>query len=149
MFEKFHRGDIYSADLSPGIGSEQSGSRPVLILQNNVGNCFSPTIIIAAITSVSKKSRKFPTHYHLNDRCGLVKPSVVMLEQIRTIDKSRLKNYIGHLNKDDMENINKTLLCSLGLHKSAERPVSFSGCASRVIILLGIAEVILNGEYPE
>ena len=106
MFEKFHRGDIYSADLSPGIGSEQSGSRPVLILQNNVGNCFSPTIIIAAITSVSKKSRKFPTHYHLNDRCGLVKPSVVMLEQIRTIDKSRLKNYIGHLNKDDMENIN-------------------------------------------
>ena len=83
MFEKFHRGDIYSADLSPGIGSEQSGSRPVLILQNNVGNCFSPTIIIAAITSVSKKSRKFPTHYHLNDRCGLVKPSVVMLEQIR------------------------------------------------------------------
>jgi mRNA-degrading endonuclease toxin of MazEF toxin-antitoxin module len=74
MFEKFHRGDIYSADLSPGIGSEQSGSRPVLILQNNVGNCFSPTIIIAAITSVSKKSRKFPTHYHLNDRCGLVKP---------------------------------------------------------------------------
>ncbi|MCR0231033.1 type II toxin-antitoxin system PemK/MazF family toxin, partial [[Clostridium] innocuum] len=81
----------------------------------NVGNCFSPTIIIAAITSVSKKSRKFPTHYHLNDRCGLVKPSVVMLEQIRTIDKSRLKNYIGHLNKDDMENINKTLLCSLGI----------------------------------
>lgn len=72
MFEKFHRGDIYSADLSPGIGSEQSGSRPVLILQNNVGNCFSPTIIIAAITSVSKKSRKFPTHYHLNDRCGLM-----------------------------------------------------------------------------
>ena len=69
MFEKFHRGDIYSADLSPGIGSEQSGSRPVLVLQNNVGNCFSPTIIIAAITSVSKKSRKFPTHYHLNDRC--------------------------------------------------------------------------------
>ena len=67
MFEKFHRGDIYSADLSPGIGSEQSGSRPVLILQNNVGNCFSPTIIIAAITSVSKKSRKFPTHYHLNE----------------------------------------------------------------------------------
>ena len=76
---------------------------------------FGFTIIIAAITSVSKKSRKFPTHYHLNDRCGLVKPSVVMLEQIRTIDKSRLKNYIGHLNKDDMENINKTLLCSLGI----------------------------------
>ena len=102
MFEKFHRGDIYSADLSPGIGSEQSGSRPVLILQNNVGNFFCPTLIVAP-------------HYHLNDRCGLVKPSVVMLEQIRTIDKSRLKNYIGHLNKDDMENINKTLLCSLGI----------------------------------
>ena len=94
---------------------EKAVSELPVFLQNNVGNCFSPTIIIAAITSVSKKSRKFPTHYHLNDRCGLVKPSVVMLEQIRTIDKSRLKNYIGHLNKDDMENINKTLLCSLGI----------------------------------
>ena len=116
MFEKFHRGDIYSADLR-NRRWQLSGSvwKPLIILQNNVGNCFSPTIIIAAITSVSKKSRKFPTHYHLNDRCGLVKPSVVMLEQIRTIDKSRLKNYIGHLNKDDMENINKTLLCSLGI----------------------------------
>ena len=89
MFEKFHRGDIYSADLSPGIGSEQSGSRPVLILQNNVGNCFSPTIIIAAITSVSKKSRKFPTHYHLNDRCGLMKPSVVMLDVYKRQVKDR------------------------------------------------------------
>lgn len=114
MFE-LQRGDIYSADLSPSIGSEQSGSRPVLILQNNTGNHFSPTIIIAAITSANKKSGKFPTHYRLNDRCGLVKPSVVMLEQIRTIDKVRLKSYIGHLNKDDMENINRTLLCSLGI----------------------------------
>ena len=89
MFEKFHRGDIYSADLSPGIGSEQSGSRPVLILQNNVGNCFSPTIIIAAITSVSKKSRNLPTNYHFIDICSLVKPSIVILEQNRTSVKSK------------------------------------------------------------
>ncbi|WP_347879765.1 type II toxin-antitoxin system PemK/MazF family toxin [Ruthenibacterium lactatiformans] len=72
-------------------------------------------IQIVFLSGKSGMGAKFPTHYHLNDRCGLVKPSVVMLEQIRTIDKSRLKNYIGHLNKDDMENINKTLLCSLGI----------------------------------
>ena len=115
MFEKFHRGDIYSADLSLVSALNKVALVLYSFFKIIVGNCFSPTIIIAAITSVSKKSRKFPTHYHLNDRCGLVKPSVVMLEQIRTIDKSRLKNYIGHLNKDDMENINKTLLCSLGI----------------------------------
>lgn len=115
MLKNLHRGDIYSADLSPAIGSEQSGSRPVLVLQNNIGNHFSSTIIIAAITSVNKKSKKFPTHYCLNDECGLMKPSVVMLEQIRTIDKARLKNYIGHLNSEDMRKIDKTLLYSLGI----------------------------------
>lgn len=115
MVEKLYRGDIYSADLSNGIGSEQSGSRPVLVLQNNIGNHFSPTVIIAAITSVSKKRNKFPTHYYLNTECGLIKPSVVMLEQVRTIDKRRLKNYIGHLNTEDMNKIDETLMLSLGI----------------------------------
>ena len=98
MFDKLRRGDIYSADLSPSVGSEQSGSRPVLVLQNNIGNCFSPTIIIAAITGVNKKSPKFPTHYHLKKR--------------------RLKKYIGHLNAADMNNIDETLLQSLGISRS-------------------------------
>lgn len=118
MFNNLQRGDIYSADLNPSVGSEQSGSRPVLVLQNNVGNLFSSTVIIAAITGVDKKSRKFPTHYHLENECGLTKPSVVMLEQIRTIDKRRLKKYIGHLNAADMSNIDETLLISLGISRS-------------------------------
>ena len=117
MFDKLRRGDIYSADLSPSVGSEQSGFRPVLVLQNNIGNCFSPTIIIAAITGVNKKSQKFPTHYHLKN--GLTRPSVVMLEQIRTIDKKRLKKYIGHLNAVDMNNIDETLLQSLGISRGS------------------------------
>lgn len=116
MFDKLRRGDIYSADLSPSVGSEQSGFRPVLVLQNNIGNCFSPTIIIAAITGVNKKSQKFPTHYHLKNECGLTRPSVVMLEQIRTI---RLKKYIGHLNAVDMNNIDETLLQSLGISRGS------------------------------
>ena len=119
MFDKLRRGDIYSADLSPSVGSEQSGFRPVLVLQNNIGNCFSPTIILAAITGVNKKSQKFPTHYHLKNECGLTRPSVVMLEQIRTIDKKRLKKYIGHLNAVDMNNIDETLLQSLGISRGS------------------------------
>ena len=85
------------------------------MLQNNIGNHFSPTVIIAAITSVSKKGTKFPTHYYLKKDCGLIKPSVVMLEQVRTIDKKRLKNYIGHLNTEDMDKINEILMISLGI----------------------------------
>lgn len=117
MFENLQRGDIYSANLNPSVGSEQNGFRPVLVLQNNVGNLFSTTVIIAAITGVDKKKRKFPTHYHLDNDCGLTRPSVVMLEQIRTIDKRRLKKYIGHLNADDMSNIDETLLRSLGISR--------------------------------
>ncbi|MHB8170589.1 MAG: type II toxin-antitoxin system PemK/MazF family toxin [Thermincolia bacterium] len=109
------RGDIYFADLSPVIGSEQGGTRPVLVLQNDIGNQYSPTTIVAAITSQISKA-KLPTHVEIKaGKSGLEKNSVVLLEQIRTIDKSRLKEKVTTLNDDQMEKINRAVEVSLGL----------------------------------
>ena len=109
------RGEIYYADLSPVVGSEQGGIRPVLIVQNDVGNRHSPTVIAAAITSQREKA-KLPTHIELNaDKCGLSKDSVVLLEQIRTIDKKRLKERMGELDSGSMQQVNDALQVSLGL----------------------------------
>ena len=111
------RGEIFYVDLEKGIGSEQGGIRPVVIIQNETGNIYSPTVIIAAITSQQHK-KNIPTHVNINsEEYGLNKDSVILLEQIRTIDKSRLKEKIGRLSKKDMEKIDKALLISLGLHK--------------------------------
>lgn len=109
------RGDIYYADLSPVVGSEQGGIRPVLIVQNDVGNKFSPTVIAAAITSQKEKSR-LPTHIDLpSNECGLSRDSIVLLEQIRTIDKRRLKEKMGRLDESAMDEINRALSISFGL----------------------------------
>lgn len=109
------RGDIYYADLSPVIGSEQGGIRPVLIVQNDVGNKFSPTVIAAAITSQRDKTN-LPTHIKVDaDGCGLSKDSIVLLEQIRTIDKQRLKEKMGSLDTISMNAIDKALSVSFGL----------------------------------
>ncbi|MBE6827692.1 MAG: type II toxin-antitoxin system PemK/MazF family toxin [Ruminococcaceae bacterium] len=109
------RGDIYYADLSPVIGSEQGGMRPVLIVQNDVGNRYSPTVIAAAITSQKYKT-KLPTHISVNaDRCGLQKDSVVLLEQVRTLDKQRLRERMGNLPDSEMNKINRALSVSFGL----------------------------------
>lgn len=109
------RGDIYYADLSPVIGSEQGGIRPVLIVQNDVGNKYSPTVIAAAITSKKYKTA-LPTHISVNGGgCGLAKDSIVLLEQVRTIDKTRLKEHMGTLDTDEMTRINKALSVSFGL----------------------------------
>ncbi|MDR2932434.1 MAG: type II toxin-antitoxin system PemK/MazF family toxin [Oscillospiraceae bacterium] len=109
------RGEIYYADLSPVVGSEQGGIRPVLIVQNDVGNKFSPTVIAAAITSQKEKSR-LPTHIQLPSlNCGLSRDSVVLLEQIRTIDKKRLKERMGLLDESAMNEINRALSISFGL----------------------------------
>lgn len=109
------RGDIFYADLSPVVGSEQGGVRPVLIVQNDVGNKHSPTVIAAAITSQKDKS-KLPTHIELHaQNCGLSKNSVVLLEQIRTLDKKRLKEKMGNLDKSIMNMINSALTISFGL----------------------------------
>ncbi len=109
------RGDVYYADLRPVIGSEQGGVRPVLIVQNDVGNRHSPTVICAAITSKMNKA-KLPTHIELDsNRYEMVKDSVVLLEQLRTIDKKRLKDKVCHLDQDIMEKVNRGLLISLEL----------------------------------
>ena len=109
------RGDIYYADLSPVVGSEQGGIRPVLIVQNDVGNKYSPTIIAAAITSKINKA-KMPTHIELSaNEYGLNKDSVILLEQIRTIDKRRLKEKIGKLDADMMIRVDKALFISFGM----------------------------------
>ncbi len=109
------RGDIFYADLSPVVGSEQGGLRPVLIIQNDVGNKYSPTVIAAAITSRMAKT-KLPTHIDLYaDEVGLQKDSVVLLEQIRTIDKQRLKEKMGHLDESFMTEINNAIAVSFGL----------------------------------
>lgn len=107
------RGELYYADLSPVIGSEQGGVRPVLIVQNDIGNKYSPTVIVAAITSQINKA-KIPTHIELHSSCGLAKDSVLLLEQIRTLDKRRLKEKIGSLSDKCMKSVNEALLISLG-----------------------------------
>ena len=110
------RGDIYYADLSPVVGSEQGGIRPVLIVQNNVGNRFSPTVIAAAITSQQSKAN-LPTHITLHaDSSGLAKDSVVLLEQVRTIDKKRLKEKMGSVDESAMNDINNAISISFGLN---------------------------------
>ena len=110
------RGDIYYADLRPVIGSEQGGVRPVLIIQNDVGNKHSPTVICAAITSKMNKA-KLPTHIELNaSKYDMVKDSVILLEQLRTIDKKRLKDRVCHLDKEIMKEVNTGLMVSLELN---------------------------------
>ena len=109
------RGDIFYADLSPVVGSEQGGLRPVLIIQNDVGNRYSPTVIAAAITSRLGKTR-LPTHIDINaEKVGLAKNSVVLLEQIRTLDKRRLKEKMGHLDDKLMDAVNTAIAVSFGL----------------------------------
>ena len=113
------RGDIYYADLSPGVGSEQGGLRPVLIVQNEIGNRYSPTVIAAAITSRISKA-KLPTHIDVfASKVGLAKDSVILLEQIRTIDKVRLKEKMGHLDDEAMRSVNDALSVSFGLVSEA------------------------------
>lgn len=109
------RGDIFYADLSPVVGSEQGGTRPVLVIQNDIGNQYSPTTIIAAITSQISKA-KLPTHIELKSKSsGLEKNSVILLEQIRTIDKSRLREKVTTLSEDVMKKVGHAIEISLGL----------------------------------
>ena len=113
------RGDVYFADLSPVRGSEQGGQRPVLIVQNDIGNRYSPTVIVAAITAKIAKA-KLPTHVEVEaSSVGLLKDSVILLEQVRTIDKTRLIQKLGHLEDDVMMRVDQALLISLGLVNEA------------------------------
>lgn len=116
MEHKVKRGDIYYADLSPVVGSEQGGIRPVLIVQNDVGNRYSPTVIAAAITSQVNKA-KMPTHISLGARSfGLTKDSVVLMEQIRTLDKKRLREHMGRVDEQVMRRVDNAIAVSFGLN---------------------------------
>lgn len=118
---KIKKGDIFFADLTPVIGSEQGGIRPVLIIQNNVGNRFSPTVIAAAITS-QKGKHQLPTHIQLDDGLhGLHQDSTVLLEQVRTIDRTRLKEYIGQVNAATMQYVDHAIAVSFGLDAILEQ----------------------------
>ena len=123
------RGDIFYADLSPVVGSEQGGLRPVLIVQNDIGNKYSPTVIAAAITSKMCKA-KLPTHIDVSGSMGLAKDSVILLEQIRTLDKKRLKEKMGHLDDILMEKVNQAISVSFGLNS----PKSEEAVTGNVII---------------
>lgn len=117
MERTIRRGDIYYADLNPVIGSEQGGTRPVLIISNDTGNKYSPTVIIAAITSRVRTKKKLPTHLYLGQIEGLPANSIVLFEQLRTIDKKRLREHIGMLDSQQILTADNALLISLGLDK--------------------------------
>jgi mRNA interferase MazF len=117
MEQQILRGDIFYADLSQGVGSEQYGLRPVLVIQNDTGNYHSPTIIIATITSKVASKAQLPTHCTIKRQRGLFKKSLVLLEQLQTIDRSRLQDYIGRLSNVDMENVDRALAVSVGLEE--------------------------------
>lgn len=116
MEKTIKRGDIYYAELNPVIGSEQGGTRPVLIISNDIGNRHSPTVIVAAITSRVHTKAKLPTHTAIRDFEGLNKDSIILLEQIRTIDKKCLQEYIGMLSESDMARVDKALAISVSLN---------------------------------
>ncbi len=115
------RGDIYYAELNPVIGSEQGGTRPVLIISNDIGNRHSPTVIIAAITGKTQTKAKLPTHTEVKDVEGLDRDSIVLLEQIRTVDKKRLKQYMGIMPAEAMARVDKALAISIALKNGLER----------------------------
>ena len=116
----YRRGDIYLANLDPYIGSEQGGIRPVVVLQNNTGNFYCPTLIIAPITSKCRKKPLQPTHYYAESIWGLDGPSMVLLEQIKTIDKRRVQKYLGRMSRRQMDEIGEVIETSLGLYVPEE-----------------------------
>ena len=111
----YHRGDIYLVDLGTNIGSEQGGGRPVLLVQNDIGNHFGPTLIVAPVSSRYWKKSKQPTHTLIEGLQNLSSPSVVLTEQLLTIDKVRVMKYLGKVPEDQMQNVNKAVMVSLGL----------------------------------
>lgn len=128
MNRTYLRGDIYYADLEQGVGSEQEGFRPVVIIQNDVGNRHSPTVIVAAITSRKEGKEKLPTHSYVGSECGLDRPSVILSEQLRTLDKHRLGQYIGRLGEKQMNGLNHALAVSLDLLRPTSNALVMSLC---------------------
>lgn len=152
MNHTYLRGDMYYADLGKGIGSEQEGYRPVVIIQNNVGNKHSPTVIIASITSKRDAKAKLPTHYLIEAEDGLELPSIVLLEQLRTIDKRRLSSFIGHLSEKHIQGINHALAVSVGLIESIPNKLILCLCRTCAENFYGSGAFVLrrvNSEQTE
>lgn len=146
MISNIKRGDIFYADLSPVVGSEQGGLRPVLIIQNDVGNRYSPTVIAAAITSRMGKT-KLPTHIDIHaDKVGLAKDSVILLEQIRTLDKRRLKEKMGHLDGAVMTQVNSAIAVSFGLGNIYEIAPEVSVTGTSHSAVASVANAYSDGE---
>ena len=117
VYNQIYRGQIYYADLEPSFGSEQGGIRPVLIVQNDMGNKYSPTTIIVAITAKIHSKQNLPTHHRISASVGLKSDSIVLLEQIRTIDTARLRDYVGTISHHDIKQIESKRIISLGINK--------------------------------
>lgn len=149
MNHTYLRGDMYYADLGKGVGSEQEGYRPVVIIQNNVGNRHSPTVIIASITSKRDAKAKLPTHYLIGDEDGLELPSIVLLEQLRTIDKRRLNSFIGHLSEKHIQGINHALAVSVGLIESIPNKLILCLCRTCAENFYGSGAFVLHRVNPE
>lgn len=152
MNHTYLRGDMYYADLGKGIGSEQEGYRPIVIIQNNVGNKHSPTVIIASITSKRDAKAKLPTHYLIEAEDGLQLPSIVLLEQLRTIDKRRLSSFIGHLSEKHIQGINHALAVSVGLIESIPNKLILCLCRTCAENFYGSGAFVLrrvNSEQTE
>jgi len=128
MKQTYLRGQLFYADLGDGIGSEQQGLRPVVIIQNNIGNRHSPTVIVAAISSKTRTKAKLPTHFNIGPESGLERPSIVLLEQLRTIDKQRLGSYIGQLSLPQVRELNHALAISIGLIKPVPSKLTLCLC---------------------
>lgn len=148
MKQTYLRGELYYADLGTGIGSEQNGYRPVVIIQNDVGNRHSPTTIVAAISTQIKTKAKLLTHYNLQPGSGLVQPSMVMLEQIRTIDKTRLVQYIGRLSESNIQGLNHALAISIGLIPTPPSRITLCLCQTCAKNFYGSGFYILRRVDP-
>ena len=144
MSRTYQRGDMYFADLGRGVGSEQQGYRPVVIIQNNLGNKHSPTVIIAAISSRVGVKPKLPTHYYINAEDGLELPSIILLEQIRTVDKRRLTTYIGRLSEEHISGMDHALAVSIDLIKPIHSKLTLCLCSACADAFCGTGAFILR-----
>ncbi len=148
MSKTYLRGDLYYANLGHGIGSEQQGTRPVVIIQNNIGNKHSPTVIVAAVTGKTSSKAKLPTHYYIDAEDGLEQPSIVLLEQIRTIDKRRLSGYIGRLSETHIRGINHALAISIGLIEPVPKKLTLCLCSTCADAFRGTGAFTLREVNP-
>lgn len=150
MNHTYLRGDMYYAVLEPGMGSEQYGKRPVLIIQNNAGNKYSSTVIIAAITSKVGVKPKLPTHYFLEaGTSGLQESSIILFEQIRTISKQRLESYIGQLSKRHIQKMNHALAVSIGLIEETPKDLTLCLCPACANNFYGTGSYFLRRVHSE